>query len=85
MPIILISVVVALVAGIGALVYSWKNPSAERPSSDGTPLLGLGMVFMVAGVAFVITGRDVGYSWAPIGIVFLGVGARQRRQRKAQS
>jgi len=85
MPIILISVAVGLLAGIGALVYYWKNPSAERPSSSGTSLFVLGIVFMVTGVTFVITGQDIGYSWAPIGIVFIGVGARQRRQYKAHS
>ena len=83
MPIILISLAIGLVVAAGAAIGFWNNPSIERPSSRGTALLVVGIVFMAGGLAFIVTGQDYAYSWLPIGIVFLAVGARQRRQHKA--
>ena len=79
MPWIVIALTVGLLAAGVAVVYVWKHPVAAEQPTDGTALLVLGFAFLTAGVAFVLTGQEWAYSWAPIGIVFLGVGARQRR------
>jgi hypothetical protein len=79
MPWILIALAVGLLAAGGAVVYVWKHPVAAEQPTDGTALLVLGFAFTTGGVVFILTHQEWAYSWVPIGIVFLGVGARQRR------
>lgn len=83
MPWILIALAAGLLATGVAAVYVWKHPVASEKPTDGTALLALGFAFVTAGVAFLLTDQFLGYSWVPIGIVFLGVGARQRRLYRA--
>ncbi len=83
MPIILISLIVGLGAAAAAGIYYYRNPSTRKPESNGTPMFILGVVFIMLGLGFVVADNSVGYSWAPIGIVFVAVGARQRRQHRA--
>lgn len=83
MPIILIGLALGLIVAAASGIYLYRNPTTNKPESTGTPLLVLGIVFLVGGSIYVLMGSSVGYSWAPIGIVFLGVGARQRRQHRA--
>ena len=84
MPLILITLIAGLVVATAALVYAWKNPHKTRPATDGTPLFVLGIVFLGAGVGSIAAGQDFAYGWVPVGIVFLAVGARQRRRHRAQ-
>lgn len=79
MPWILIALLVGLLGAGVAVIYVWQHPAAAEQPSDGTALLILGSVFIIAGVVFILTDQQWAYSWTPIGIVFLGVGARQRR------
>lgn len=84
MPWILITLAVGVIGAGVAVIYVWKHPAAAGQPTDGTALLVLGFAFIAAGVGFILTGQEWAYSWAPIGIVFLGVGARQRRLNRTR-
>lgn len=84
MPWILIALAAGLLAGGAAGVYVWRHPEPVGQTADGTALLALGLAFITAGVVFVLTDHEFAYSWVPVGAVFLGVGARQRRAHRTR-
>jgi hypothetical protein len=80
-----IAVVVAALA-VAALVASVVlrrrvgDVDAETVrSNEGDALVVLGLAFIALGIGFSVRGDAFGYSWLPIGVVFLGLGARLRR------
>lgn len=82
MPVILIALIGGLVVAAAVGIYNFRHPSARRSTTDGTPLIVIGTVFLVWGVVSLITRLPVGYAWAPIGIIFLAVGLRRRRRHR---
>lgn len=84
MPWILIALAVGLLAAGVAVIYVLRYPVGAEQPTDGTALLVLGFAFITAGVVFILTDQEWAYSWVPIGIVFLGVGARQRRLHRTR-
>lgn len=67
--------IVALVVGAVTVLRSRDVAAADpgRTRSEGAALLILGIVFIGYGAVF------TNFGWLPIGVVFLGVGARQMR------
>jgi len=82
MPIVLVALVVGLVAAAAAGIYYWRTPIADRPTTDGKPLIVLGLVFVVWGTVSVFTEGSIFWGWAPVGIVFLAVGLRQKKRHR---
>lgn len=80
MPIILIALILGVVVAAGTAIYYWRNPSARRPTTDGKPLIVLGIIFIGLSVVYAATNGTSWYVWGPVGIVFLAVGLSQNRQ-----
>lgn len=82
MPTILIALVIGAVVAMAAAVFAWRtyrdNPEL-RANSNGTPLMLLGIAFLGMSVLYALVLDLPMWYLAPIGIVFLGVGAKQRR------
>ena len=81
MPIILIALIVGVVIAAGTAIYYWRNPAARRPTTDGKPLIVLGLLFIGLSVVYAVTDGTNWYAWGPVGIVFLAVGLSQNRRR----
>ena len=78
------AVAVAVVAAIRIRRYPIA-PSKRRWDTEPNALLILGVVFLGLGVVYAIIGEATFYPWLPVGIVFLGVGARRRRKASQTS
>ena len=81
MPIILIALIVGVVIAARPAIYYWRNPSARRHTTDGKPLIVLGIIFIGLSVGYAVTDGTSWYVWGPVGIVFLAVGLSQNRLR----
>ena len=69
-----------VVIAAGTAIHYWRNPGAQRPITDGKPLIVLGLIFIGLSIVYAVTDGTGWYAWGPVGIVFLAVGLSQNRQ-----